>query len=585
MSLHVGTIDADAALQPVDLSCPDWLDRLRAGKLPVRDDLPLNDGEARRAAAVFNRLRLPDVPDQPTMADAAGPWARELIRIIFGSVTLSAEGTVKGRLIRKFFWLVPKKNAKTTNGAAIMLTALLLNRRPLAEFLLVGPTQEISDLAFAQAAGMIAADPEGYLQKRFHVQEHRKTIIDRTNKARLKIKTFDTKVMTGSKPVGVLIDEVHELGKLHYASKVLAQIRGGIIANPEGFIIYITTQSDEPPAGVFRTELDYARAIRDGEVKGDLLPILYEMPVSMQANKEKPWRDPENWPMVLPNLGRSITLPTLRAEFAEADKKGIEELSIWASQHLNIQIGIALSKDRWAGVQYWPGAVDPEPITVESLIERCEVIVAGGDGGGLDDLFGLCLCGRDAITKDWLFWFHAWAHKVVFERRKDIADALMGFANDGDLTICESGDQDFDEVAAILAQIYEAGLFPEEHGIGLDQVGVSGIIDAAEEAGVPSKLMSSVAQGFRLSGTIKGFERKLMDGSAWHDGSPLMTWCVGNAKTELRGNALLVTKQISGSAKIDPLIAGFNAFHLMSRHPVASGNAPSVYEERGISVL
>src|SRR5947207_2012546 len=76
----------------------------------------------------------------------------------------------------------------------MMVTALLMNKRPRAEFILVGPTQEVADLAFQQAAGMIDADPDGYLQKRFQVQEHIKTIVDRRNKAKLKVKTFDLKV-------------------------------------------------------------------------------------------------------------------------------------------------------------------------------------------------------------------------------------------------------------------------------------------------------------------------------------------------------------------------------------------------------
>jgi phage terminase large subunit-like protein len=52
-----------------------------------------------------------------------------------------------------------------------------------------------------------------------------------------------------------------------------------------------------------------------------------------------------------------------------------------------------------------------------------------------------------------------------------------------------------------------------------------------------------------------------------HGGQRLMAWCVGNAKVEPRGNAILITKQASGTAKIDPLMAMFDAVSLMALNP------------------
>ena len=51
---------------------------------------------------------------------------------MFGSV----DPVTRERMIRELFALVPKKNSKTTDGALLMVTALLLNQRPRAGFVM-----------------------------------------------------------------------------------------------------------------------------------------------------------------------------------------------------------------------------------------------------------------------------------------------------------------------------------------------------------------------------------------------------------------------------------------------------------------
>jgi phage terminase large subunit-like protein len=557
---------ARAAAVGWDFACPDWEARLRSGQSLI-PDLPLDKDEAARAVKVFNRLRLPDVIGNPSMEEAAGEWFRDIVAAVFGSVD---EFGV--RHVREVIPLVPKKNSKTTGGAGIMLTALILNKDPRAEFLLVGPTQEIADLAFQQAAGMIEADPEGYLQKRFKVQEHLKTIRDLTTKSTLKIKTFDMKVMTGAKPKGVLLDELHIMSSYSYASRVIGQIRGGLMVRSDSFLIMITTQSDEPPSGCFRAELMLARGIRDGRVKGpaaSLLPILYEFPEAMQTAKDRPWQDPVNWPMVLPNLGLSIDIDRLETDFAQAREKGEEEIRRWASQHLNVEIGLGLHAARWRGADYWEGAANTA-ITLDTLIERCDVAVVGVDGGGLDDLFGLCVAGRCRVTRDWLYWFRAWCQRDVLELRKDIAEKLMDFERAGDLVLCDTPDDDIEGAVAIVVRLAEAGLLPDKAAIGVDPQGIAALVEALDAAGIANEQIAAIGQGYRLASAVWGMERKLKDGSIWHDGSDMMAWCVGNAKAEQRGNAVLITKETAGKAKIDPLIAAFNATKLLERNPAAA---------------
>jgi phage terminase large subunit-like protein len=555
-----------AELNTWSFACPDWEQRLREGRSLV-PDLPLDLVEAERAVGIFNKLRLPDVPGQPAMAEAAGEWFRDLVRAAFGSL----DPVTGHRMVEQIFALVPKKNSKTTGGAGIALTATLMNKRPNAELQLIGPTQEIAQVAYDQAVGMIEADPAGYLKRRFQTRDHLKTIVDRRNGAELKIKTFDMKVTTGSKPVFVLLDELHLMATIAQAARIIGQIRGNMDANPERLLLIITTQSDQPPAGVFKQELQYARGVRDGRIQGGkTLPILYEFPEAMQTAKDRPWLDPKNWPMVLPNLGRSIEIQRLRDTFAEAQEKGEEEVRRWASQHLNVEIGLALHTDHWAGARYWLSATDPK-LTLAELIRRSEVIVGGVDGGGLDDLLGAAVLGRCKRTKRWLHWAKAWVQPDVLELRKEIAPRLKDLEAAGELVICESPTQDFEELVALYDRIRRKGLFPDEGAIGLDAAGVTLLVEALHAKGFTESQLAAVPQGYRLNGVIKATERKLKDGTFVHGPSELMAWCVGNAKVELRGSAVLITKQASGTAKIDPLAATFNAADMMSRNPEAAG--------------
>ena len=102
---------------------------------------------------------------------------------------------------------------------------------------------------------------------------------------------------------------------------------------------------------------------------------------------------------------------------------------------------------------------------------RSEVAVIGIDGGGLDDLLGLAVLGREGDTGRWLHWGHAWAHEIVLKRRAKIAPRLQDFKSDGDLTLVERPGRDVTEVAAIAVRLRDAGLLPEKHGIGVDGAG------------------------------------------------------------------------------------------------------------------
>lgn len=545
---------------------PDWEDRLLAGRRLVPEGLPLDEEMAAKAVRVFDRLRVPDVEGQPRFGDVGADWFRDIVRILFGSLVGDR------RMIQELFLLVPKKNGKSTQAAALMLVAMILNRRPRAEGLFLAPTKEIADISFGQAEGMIEADPE--LTKLFHPQRHIRRITHRVSGAFLQIKAADTDAITGFKGTYALIDETHVFSSHARAADVFLEVRGALAARPDGFLAQITTQSKTPPAGVFKSELEQARAVRDGRQRLPQLVVLYELPERMQRMPDDgsppAWTDPATFGLVNPNLGKVVDPDFLVRGVATAREKGKAELALFASQHLNVEIGVGLRSDGWAGQAVWSRG-DGGPRTLEELLDRCEVATVGADGGGLDDLFGVGVIGREKRTRRWLLWAHALIGPEGLERRKANASLYRDFERDGDLTVVDGLPADLEWIVERVGLIKDAGLLAM---VGADPAGIGGLVDALAEIGVTeeAKLLVGVPQGIRLMNAAKTVERKLADGTLKHCGSRLLAWCVGNAKVRATSTAMLIERAASGFGKIDPLMAAFNAAHLMQFNPEAGAS-------------
>ena len=542
-------------------ACLDWPERIKAGKSIIPP--PIFPEEAARALEVFKQLKIVDAPGSPTFGEAAAPWVFDLVASVFGAY----DAETGRRLITEWVVVIPKKNSKSSLAAGIMMTALILGWRQSGIYTVLAPTVEVAGNAFSPARDMVAKDDD--LNELIQTQTHIRTLTNRVTNATLRVLAADANTVGGTKGIGTLVDELWLFGKQANAESMLREAVGGLASRPEGFVIYLTTQSDDPPAGVFKAKLQYARDVRDGKIHDPgLVPVIYEHPPEMVANGD--CLKLENLAMVNPNLGYSVDKAFLEREFKKAEMAGGESFRGFMAKHANVEIGLNLRSDRWAGADWWESQAKAPGLTLDALLDRSEVVDVGIDGGGLDDLLGLAVVGRDKDTREWITWAHAWAHPSVLERRKDIAPRLHDFAKDGDLTLVQHIGEDVADVASICALIEARGLLDK---IGCDPAGLGGITDALAEAGIPETKMVGIQQGWRLTGAIKTAERKLAEGVLVHGGQALMAWCVGNAKVEPRGNAVIITKQAAGSAKIDPLMALFNAVTLMSLNPEGNGKS------------
>jgi len=556
--------------------CKDWESRIIAGQSLVPCP-PLFPEYAERALQIFKQLRMHDVYGYPTMGEACREWVFDIVRAVFGGYN-QEDGR---QYITEYFIHVSKKNGKSSLAAGIMLTALILNWRPAAELLVLAPTIKVAGNSFDPARGMVKLDDE--LDAMFHPQDHLKKITHRISDSVLSVIAADSDTVSGNKASIVLVDELWLFGSKSNAENMLREARGGQTSRPEGFTIYLTTQSDKPPAGIFLKKLQYARDVRDGKIHDpSFMPIIYEFPEHIL--KEELYKDPKYFYVTNPNLGLSVDIPYIEREYRTALNDGKESMTGFLAKHLNIEIGLSLGLDNWAGSEFWEKM--SRSVTLQEIFDKSDVIEVGADGGGLDDLLGLAVLGRDSKDNTlWRAWFHAWCNPIALERRKSEAPKYLDFQEDGDLSIVPIG-QDVDEFCEIVKQCDESGLLDR---IGVDPSGIGAIVDKLrlmeieleKDKGTDKARIFGVSQGWRLNGAIKDTERKLAEEALYHDGSRMMKWIVGNAKTEVKGSNTYITKQASGVGKIDPLMALLNAASLMILNPEARGGR-SVYEGRGL---
>jgi len=582
-------------------ACPDWKERIVNRQSLVTFDALFPD-EAEAALSIFRDLHIVDVPGRPTIEECCLPWVYDLPRALFGSYDaegISGAANLGRRLIRYFFLCVGKKNTKSTLAAGIMVTALMRNWRESGEFYILAPTKEVADNSFFPARDMIRADEK--LTSLLHVQDSQRLITHRTTGAFLKVAAADSETVSGKKTIGLLIDELWLFGMRANAESMIREAEGGLNSRPEGFVIYLTTQSPKPPSGIFDQKLKDFRDIRDGKlVDPQSLPIIYEFPEEMI--KSKAYENFDNWYIPNPNWSKSVDPVFLKGKRAEALRAGKASVIDWDAKFLNVQAGMSQRADGWAGAEVWDRGIDPT-LTLETLLERSEVVTIGLDGGGNDDLLGIGVIGREKKTKRWLGWAHAFISDIGAERRKANTEDYNRFKKEGtltefcfvdgfagvDMTKLPDGydpplPDDIQYIVDLVVKVRDFGLLAQ---VGVDAAGIGGIVDALAKIDITqdAETLDAVRQGIGLMGAFKTLERKLGDRTFLHCGSELLNWCVGNAQVVLTSTASRIAREEAGFGKIDPLVALFNAAHLMSLNPEPSNGGPSVYEKRGFLVV
>lgn len=508
---------------------------------------------AARISGIFNNLVMPDLEGQPYVGDITDTtwWMDDVGRALFGGTT-----------IREAMVMVSKKQSKTSSGSLLYLAAFLANRVPQLSFTILAPTVSISQFSFEQIVGAVMADPA--LVARTHVKQNEKRIIHLQTRSVIQVKSASLESLTGLKG-SVFVDELHLWGNMRDGQKLRSQLRGALAANRAARALYITTQSDDVPAGVFKNMLSYARRIRDGEITDPaFLPVLFEPWEGCD-----PWEDEKVWPMLLPSYPHIADAAFYRSTIAESNASGVTAVAKDKSQFFNVEIGAGEGGNGWALAQTF--ARLKRNLRLDEILAQSERIAVGVDMGGAGDMTALTVIGE---TKGgvWLCWTRGWLTSAGLDENIKNASRFQDFEDAGDLRIIEPGE-DAAEIVDICVEIRETGKLA---GIGIDPAAADDLALALEAAGFEMERdMHGVGQtAFRLAPAVRTLERRAEQGRISISDQSLMAWCLSNVIVTKKGNAPNIDKQ-QALDRIDPVAALLDAATIMitQREPAFDASA------------
>lgn len=474
-------------------------------------------------------------------------WQRKIIEDIFG--WKRADGTRKFRVV---YFEVPRKNGKSTLGAAIALYLLCADKEYGAQIVSAAADTQQASLVFDLAKKMVQWSPK----LSSILEAYKKTLVFMELGNNYQVISADAFSKHGKNLHGILFDELHAQPNRELVD-VLKTSTGTRLQPLE---VYMTT------AGFDKTSIcyeyhDYAKKVRDGIIKDEAFyPVIYA------ADIKDDWTEPATWAKANPNLGITVRLEYIQAECEKAKQVPAYEntfrrlhLNQWTEQESRLipmatweKGAIQVREDELEGRECWGG------LDLASTTDIAAFVLVFPMGKDLKVLAKFWIPGetvkrrsRQAHTGNWVDW----------ERQGFLT------ATEGDVI-----DYDF-----IRADILKASERFNIRKISFDRWNATQLTTQLAGDGIE---LEPFGQGYRsMSAPTKELLKRITSGQFHHGGNPVLTWMASNVQAEQDAEGNIKPSKKRSKEKIDGIVASVMALGMM----MIEGESPkSVYEDRGL---
>lgn len=455
-----------------------------------------------------------------------GEWAGQPVRLeLFQKAFISAlfgfvDSKTGLRKYREAFFMVARKNGKSTMLAGIALYMLLADGEAGAEVYSVATKKDQAKIIFDEVCHMVSQSP--YLRK--HIKKRKSDLYFSASMSKLQPLGKNSDTLDGLNSSCVILDEAHAV-KDRNLYEVMKQSQS---SRTQPLFVTITTAGTVREC-IFDDMYSYACKVADGVITDPtFLPIVYEL------DSKAEWKDPGAWFKPNPGLGRIKKLEDLMAKVERA-KQSPKDLS-----------GI-LCKDFNVRETLYNAWLDFDTINNESTFSledfRGCYAIGGADLSLTTDLTCATVLMLNPETRQRYVWQMYWLPEDNFNQRvQEEKIPYDKWREAGLVRLCRGNTIDYSDVTAwFLELVNEHGITP----LWVYYDSWSARYWVEEMEGYGFKMERCIQGAKTLSLPMQNLGADLQAKKVNYNNNPILKWCLTNTAVQEDRNGNIVPKKAS----------------------------------------